>query len=143
MPELEYLVLADYVRQDAGMTHIMGAGLDTITIPQSQLPSAIPVGLVARITFSSRDEVGAEHTVSLAFHGPGDETLLAVAQGFRTPPPSPGIPEHWRTAASLVSRLLLPIPAHGNYRLQVEIDGDPRMSRSLDVRAIEPEQGQS
>ena len=33
MPDLEYLVLADYVRQDAGATHIMGAGIDTFGIP--------------------------------------------------------------------------------------------------------------
>ena len=30
MPELDYMVLADYVRQDNGVIHIMGAGMDTI-----------------------------------------------------------------------------------------------------------------
>lgn len=142
MPELEYLVLADYVRQDAGMTHIMGAGLDTIYVSQERLPVAVPVGIVARITFSSRDEVGAEHDLSLVFQGPGGD-LLTVSQRFPTPPPAPGIPEHWRTAANLVSRLALPIPAHGDYRLQIILDDDPRLSRSVDVRAIAPQPGQS
>jgi|SRR5450759_4391475 hypothetical protein len=142
MPELEYLVLADYVRQDAGMTHIMGAGLDTIYIPEERLPVAVPVGIVARITFSSRDEVGAEHSLSLVFQGPGGD-LLTASQRFPTPPPAPGIPEHWRTAANLVSRLALPIPSHGDYRLQIILDDDPRLSRSVDVRAIDPQPGQS
>jgi hypothetical protein len=138
MPELEYLVLADYVRQDAGMTHIMGAGIDTFFLPEERLPAAVPVGLVARITFDVRDQVGADHEINLIFQGSDGNNLLAANQRFQTPPPAPGVPEHWRTAASLVSRLALPIPGHGNYRLQVSIDDDPRMSRSLDVRAIAP-----
>lgn len=141
MPDLEYLVLADYVRQDAGATHIMGAGIDTFGIPAQQLPAAIPVGLVARITFSVRDQVGAEHEIRLVFQGP-DGDLLVISQPFRTPPPAAGVPEHWRTAVSLVSRLMLPFPRHGDYRLQVTLDDDPTLSRSLDVRAIEPLPGQ-
>ena len=137
MPELEYLVLADYVRQDAGMTHIMGAGIDTFFIPQEVLPVAVPVGLVARITFSSQDDVGAEHEISLVFQG-ADGDLLTASQRFPTPPQAPGVPEHWRTAASLISRLALPIPNHGDYRLRVTLDDDPRLSRSLDIRAIAP-----
>jgi uncharacterized protein YuzE len=44
MAEIEYLILADYVRQDAGMTHIMGAGLDTITLPQDRAVGVRDVG---------------------------------------------------------------------------------------------------
>jgi hypothetical protein len=84
MPEIDYVVLADYVRQDAGMTHIMGAGIDTFFVPEDQ-PVAVPVGIVARIAFSSRDEVGAEHVISLVFHGPDDEDLLTIGQRFLTP----------------------------------------------------------
>lgn len=142
VPDLEYLVLADYVRQDAGVTHIMGAGIDTFNIPAFQLPAAVPVGLVARITFSIRDEVGAEHVVSLMFQGPTGD-LLTASQRFPTPPPAPGVPEHWRTAISLVTRLALPFPSHGDYRLQVTLDDDPTLSRSLDIRAIDVRPGQS
>jgi len=136
MPEIDYVVLADYVRQDAGMTHIMGAGIDTIFVPEGQ-PVAVPVGIVARITFSSRDEVGAEHDISLVLQGSSGD-LLTIGQRFATPPPAPGVPEHWRTAVSIAFRLTLPIPSHGDYRLQVTLDDDPRLSRSVDVRAIAP-----
>ena len=104
MPQMEYLVLAEYVRQDAGMTHIMGAGIDTFTVPESRLPAGVPVGVVARMTFDVRDQVGAEHEVSLIFHGPGNTELLRLTQRLRTPPPAPGVPEHWRTAANLIFR---------------------------------------
>jgi len=138
MPELEYLVLAEYVRQDAGMTHIMAAGLDTFWVPEAALPVAVPVGLVARITFSSRDVVGAEHNIGFVFEGPGGQDLLTLNQRIPTPPPAPGVPEHWRRAANVIFRLALPLPAHGNYRVQISIDDDPRMSRSLDIRAVPP-----
>jgi len=141
MPEIDYVVLAEYVRQDAGMTHIMGAGIDTFFVPEGQ-PAVVPVGVVARITFSSRDEVGAEHDISLVFQGPGGD-LLTVSQRFPTPAPAANVPQHWRPAASIAFRIALPIPSHGDYRLQVTLDDDPRLSRSVDVRAIAPPAGQN
>ena len=144
MPQMEYLLLAEYIRQDAGMTHIMSAGLDTLAIPEGRLPAAAPVGVLAHITFDSRDQIGAEHEVSLIFHGPADTELLRLTQNVLTPPPAPGMPEHWRAGANLIFRVALPIPAYANdYRLEVIMDDDPRLSRSLDVRVIAPGQEQS
>jgi hypothetical protein len=143
MPELEYVVLADYVRQDAGMTHIMGAGIDTFYIPPEHLPLAVPVGLAARITFSSRDQVGEEHEINLVFQGPGGQELLTANQSSQTPPPPAGIPGHWPTAANVISRFALPIPSHGDYQLRVAIDDDPRLSRTINVRAIAPQAEQN
>ena len=36
MPELDYMVLADYVRQDGGSIHIMGAGVDTVAASRTR-----------------------------------------------------------------------------------------------------------
>lgn len=137
MPELDYVVLADYVRQDAGTIHIMAAGIDTFNLPATVLPAAVPVGIALRIMFSSRDQAGEEHSLSLEFSGPPGN-LLTARQRFHTPPPPPGVPDFWRTALGIVIRLALPIPSHGNYALQVMLDDDPRLSRRLDLRAIEP-----
>jgi hypothetical protein len=141
---MEYLVLAEYIRQDAGMTHIMSAGIDTFNVPDNRIPAGVPVGVLARITFDRRDEVGVEHEVSLIFHGPEDTELLRVTQRLPTPAPPPGVPEHWRTGANLIFRLALPLPGYGNdYRLEVIMDDDPRLSRSLDVRVVAPDTGQN
>lgn len=137
MPDIDYVVLAEYVRQDAGMTHIMGAGIDTFYIPGDQ-PVAVPVGVVARVSFSSRDEVGTEHEISLVFNGPDDETPLTISQRFPTPPQAEGVPGYWRPAISIAFRIALPFPRHGNYRLQVTVDDDPTLSRSVYVRAVAP-----
>jgi hypothetical protein len=137
VPELDYVVLADYVRQDAGTIHIMAAGIDTFNVPAAVLPAAVPVGIALRIMFSSQDPVGQMHSISLVFSGPPGD-LLTASQRFPTPPPPPGVPPHWRTAVGIAVKIALPIPSHGDYALQVMIDDDPFISRRLDLRAVEP-----
>jgi hypothetical protein len=141
MPELEYVMLADYVRQDVGTTHIMGAGIDTFVVPV--VPAGALAGVLVRLNFSSRDQVGSEHEARFVFRGPPGD-LLTVTQHFQTPPAAPGVPEHWRTGLNLVApRLVLPIPVYGDYRLEVSIDDDPRLTRGVDVRAVAPVPGQN
>jgi hypothetical protein len=138
MPELDYVILADYVRQDDGTMHIMAAGLDTIHIPAAVLPAAFQVGVAVRIMFSSQDSVGQEHKLSIEFSGPDGSQLLTAAQHFPTPAPPEGIPPTWRHAVGIAFRVPLPLPAHGEYELQLMLDDDPRLSRTLNLRAIEP-----
>lgn len=115
----------------------MGAGLDTVTLPESNLPIGYPVGVVARITFSTRDAVGEEHVLVVVFRRDADQ-LLIVRQVFQTPSPQPGVPEYWRTGLNIALRAMLPIPRLGNYQLEVTLDEDPTKSRTLDFRAIAP-----
>jgi len=84
MPALDYVLLADYVREDGGTIHIMAAGLDTFTIPAAALPAAVPVGLAARVTFSTQDPVGEMNQFIFTFAGP-DGSLLTATQHFETP----------------------------------------------------------
>ncbi len=137
MPQLDYVVLADYVRQDAGTIHIMAAGLDTFGVPAALLPTALPVGLAARVTFSSQEQVGSVNQLSLVYSGPSGD-LLTATQQFPTPAQAPGVPPHWRTALGIAVRLMLPIPVHGDYALQVMLNDDLELTRRLDLRAIEP-----
>ena len=139
MPEIDYVVLAEYVRQDAGMIHIMGAGIDTFHV--SQVPAAVQVGVAARISFGSTEVVGAEHRVDLVFQGP-DGPLMEAGHQLVTPPKPPDVPEHWRTAVGLVWRLPLPLPRYGDYSLELIIDNDSDLAKSIDVRAVLPGTGQ-
>jgi hypothetical protein len=134
MPELDYMVLADYVRQDAGTTHIMGAGIDTIT--SARVPAEVPVGIALRVTFDSLDEIGAQDQLTLIFQG-ADERLMQMAAPFVTPPPPPGVPEHWKTGVGMALRILLPVPSYGDYSLELLIDDEP--VKSIDLRAMPQE----
>lgn len=132
MPELDYIVLADYVRQDAGTIHIMGAGIDTVMAPT--VPAAQQFGIALRITFGTTEEVGASHQIKLAFQGP-DSRLLDLAAPFVTPAQPPGIPEHWRTGLGIALRVTVPLPSYGDYSLELDID-DGLITRSNDFRVI-------
>lgn len=132
MPELDYMVLADYVREDAGSIHIMSAGIDTIAAPV--VPTSQPVGIALRITFGTTEEVGAQHHLRLVFQGP-DQHLMEVTAPFLTPPRPHGVPEHWRTGLGLALRLALPLPGYGDYSLDLDID-DGEVTKSIDVRVV-------
>ena len=137
MPAIDYVVLAEYVREDGGTVHIMGAGADTFYV--ASVPTASPAGIAARISFDSTEQVGAEHKFSLIFQD-ADRHLLEMAGRFLTPPQLPGVPEHWRTAVGLALRLVLPLPQLGDYSLELIIDDDPNLAKSIDVRAVLPPQ---
>src|SRR5215472_13786350 len=98
MPELDYMVLADYVRQDGGVIHIMGAGVDTVIAPV--VPTVQPFGIALRVSFDSTEEPGEVHSVRVTFVGP-DSPVLTGTSSFVTPARQPGVPEHWRRAVGV------------------------------------------
>jgi hypothetical protein len=134
MPELDYMVLADYVRSDGGVIHIMGAGVDTIGAPA--VPAAQPLGVALRLSFSTTEEVGEQHLLAVTFQGPDNPVLTARAR-FVTPPPPPGVPEHWRPAIGIAMQMLVPLPGYGDYSCELDID-DGTITKSFDFRVIPP-----
>ncbi len=77
MPEIDHVVLAEYVRQDAGMTHITGAGVDTFYVPEGR-PMAVPVGnpAVCRISGISQ---------GVTFSHPAGTEVTDMPFGWRQP----------------------------------------------------------
>lgn len=137
--QLDYMVLADYVRQDGAVTHIMGAGVDTIYAPT--VPAVQPLGLALRISFDAGDEVGQQHIISLSYVGP-EQPVLSAHAPFITPPPPEGVPSHWRTGLGIALQILVPLPSHGDYSCEVAIDDATEITRSIDFRVIPPPQEQ-
>jgi hypothetical protein len=134
MPQLDYMVLADYVRQDAGVIHIMGAGVDTITHPV--VPAVQPLGVALRISFDTTEQAGEEHRLTVTFVGP-DQPVLGVSARFSTPPRPPGVPEHWRGALGIALQMPVPLPRYGDYSCELEID-DGAITKSIDFRVVPP-----
>jgi hypothetical protein len=136
MPTLDYMVIADYVRQDAsGSVHIMGAGVDTIGAPI--VPTVQPLGVALRMLFDSTEQVGAEHRLKLAFLTADGQRLLEAGAEFATPPQPPGVPPHWKTAAGVAIQIPVPLPGYGDYSFELDIDNGA-ITKSIDVRVVRP-----
>jgi hypothetical protein len=132
--QLDYMVLADYVRQDYGVVHIMGAGIDTIQA--AHLPSVQQLGVAMRISFDTADQVGQQHHVKVSFLGP-DHPVLTAEATFITPSQQPGVPEHWRTGLGVAFQIAVPLPSYGDYTCELAIDdGSDIDPRSIDFRVI-------
>src|SRR5262249_28393865 len=121
MLELDYMVLADYVRQDNGVTHIMGAGVDTVATVA--VPTVVNLGIAARMAFDTTEQPGDEATLKGSFIG-ADKPVLDLSTAFVTPPRRPDVPEHWKTPLVLALQLQVPLPQFGDYSCTLSIDGD-------------------
>jgi hypothetical protein len=137
MISLDYVVLGDYVRQDAGGIHIMGAGIDTITT--LVLPAAVSFGLAARLVIDTAEVAGTHHKLTLTFMGP-DGVLANLTGSFESPQRDDTLPVHWPAKLNLGLGANVVFPHYGEYSLEVSLDGQPL--KSLDLRVIPPAQGQ-
>jgi hypothetical protein len=133
MPELDYMVLADYVRQDGPIMHIMGAGVDTVFAPA--VPTVQPFGVAVRISFSTTEEPGERHLLKVTFIGP-DSPVLDASITFATPPRPQGVPEHWRTGLGIGMQIAVPLPRYGDYSCELDID-EGSITKAYEFRVIQ------
>lgn len=132
--QLDYMVLADYVRQDGGVLHILGAGIDTIAVVR--VPHVQPLGIALRISFDAGDPVGEQHQVKVTFMA-ADQIILIAQATFARPAPPEGIPVHWRTGAGVALQIPVLLPSEGDYTCEVVIDEAAVVEpKSTDFRVI-------
>ncbi len=132
MPELDYMVLADYVRQDNGVIHIMGAGVDTIAA--LAVPTARPLGVALRMSFDPTEQPGDSPNPKVSVIGP-DQPVLDVSAAFLTPPRPADVPEHWKTGLGVALQIAVPLPQYGDYSCELAIDGGS-ITKGYEFRVI-------
>jgi hypothetical protein len=134
MPELDFMVVADYVRTDAGVLNMVGAGFDTVHLPV--VPGVLVAGIGLRI-FLDVAEARDPHPFTLIFQN-ADGARLAEVSGVvgpvpaHAPEPPPGRP--YSVVLALNTRL--PIPAHGVYSLDLILDDRPVKTITLTTAPI-------
>jgi hypothetical protein len=117
------MIVADYVRTDVGVLHLVGAGFDTVRVPA--VPGLLTAGIGLRILLDVA-EARAPHPFTLIFQNE-DGGRLAEVTGVvgpvaeDTPPPPPGRP--YSVVLALNTRL--PIPDYGDYSLDFILDDSP------------------
>ncbi|WP_067471553.1 DUF6941 family protein [Actinomadura hibisca] len=131
MPELDYMVLADYVRIDNGIAHIIGANFDTIYA--SQLPSARTVHAALRFVASRDDVPGASHALQLIISSE-DRQIGSLTGTVVIPDRSPGTPVHWRTGLFIDMQIPLLMTTYGDYAIDLVLNGE--QLKSVDLRVV-------
>ncbi|MGH3119550.1 MAG: DUF6941 family protein [Streptosporangiaceae bacterium] len=133
MPELDFMVVADYVRTDAGVLHMVGAGFDTAHLPA--VPGILTAGVGLRLLLDVA-EAREPHPFTLIFQN-ADGARLAEIAGVvgpvpaGTPEPPPGRP--YSVVLALNTRL--PVPGYGDYSLDLVLDDQPVKTISLAMAA--------
>lgn len=132
MPELDYALLCEYVRTEAGIAHVIAAGIDTITA--ELVPTGRNVGLLANFRFT-RNECDRPHRIEVIFQGE-DGQHLARVEGIVTPTWNATLPVAWRQGAILGLNLGLPLPDYGEYALEI-MANDSHM-KTIQLRVVPP-----
>ena len=134
MPDLDYALLADYVRTEGGLAHIIGAGIDRIWAPQ--VPTGQNVALLARFRFA-RAECGRPHRLEVIFQD-ADGERLAQMDAVVEPEWPEGTPLGWGTPGLLGLNIGVPLPVYGTYSFEVMLNDSLMKSIPL---AVSPPEG--
>ena len=133
MPELDYMVLADYVRQDNGVIHIMGAGVDTVATPA--VPTAQPLGVALRMSFDTTEQPGESHQPEGIVHRPGQADSSMCPQRSSLPPGHQMFLNTGRPDLAWPSSSPCLLPQYGDYSCELDIDGGA-ITKAYEFRVI-------
>ena len=134
MPELDFAFLADHVRVEGGVAHVLAAGIDTITAPT--VPTGQNIGVHFRLGFT-RQECGRPHRIEIIFQDEDGRRLLQLANVV-TPEWTPTLPPHWRQGLAVGMNLGVPLPHYGLYSFELMVNDEARAT--LPLRVIPQEQ---
>lgn len=129
MPELDFMVVADYVRAEGGILHMIAAGIDALFVPV--VPMARPIGVGLRLLLDVA-EAQHPHRVELIYQDADGQRLDVVAGSVGPVQPNQPLPPPGRPyGIALALNLMLPVPKYGDYSLELLVDGEPKKSITL------------
>jgi hypothetical protein len=136
MPELDFMVVADYVRQDGGVLQMVGAGFDALIVPA--VPTVRPVGIGLRLLVDVA-EARQAHQVELIYQDADGQRLTELSITLGPAPPSQPLPPPGRPfGAPIAFNVMLPVPNYGDYSLDLLVNGEIKKSITLTaVRSLE------
>lgn len=131
VPTLDFAVIADYVRSDGGVAHVLGGGFDTIHAPS--VPVGRNIGIWARVLVA-RTECDREHDFEVIVQTEDGERVAEVAASFATEWPE-GHPVAWPVGMGIALNLGVPLPRFGLYGVEILVNDN--QLKSIPLRVIE------
>ena len=134
MPELDFMVVADYVRAEGGVLHMIAAGFDTMAVPT--VPAARAVGIGLRLLVDVA-EARSQHRVALIYLGTDGQRLAEISGTLGSiGPDQPLPPEGKPFVVPMAFNLTLPVPAYGDYSLELFVDDQQEAVKSITLTAV-------
>lgn len=134
MPELDFMVTADYVRAEGGVLHMIAAGFDTMWVPA--VPAARPIGVGLRLMVTTA-EAAHPHEVELIFQDADGQRVAQVNGRFDAVPPGQQRTQPGRPLGVVMAfNLMIPIPRYGDYSLVLLVDHNEK--KSITITAATP-----
>ena len=134
MPVLDYALLCDYVRLDAGAAHIIAANIDTLTA--STVPVPHNLGILA-VFLLAEDEIGAPHPFRVVARTEEGTELARINAEVRAGGPQAATLASWPHRASVGLNFEMLYPDYGVYAFDV-FSGD-ELAKTLLFRVIRPD----
>jgi hypothetical protein len=136
MPELDFMVTADFVRVEGGVLHMIAAGFDTLWVPTVPAARQVGIGLRLLVDVAEAREV---HSFTLLYEAADGQVLLRFNGGFGPVPPEQPLPPPGRpygVAAAL--NIPLPMPFYGDYSLELFLDDQAEAAKSITLTVAPP-----
>jgi hypothetical protein len=134
MPEVDFMILCDYVRPEGGIMHILGGGIDKIDL--GTFPAVHNIGIAIRLTMT-RAECGRTHEIELVFQDTDGRRMVGFSGSFNAIYPD-GVPPGWPAHGVIPINMGIPLPAAGMYSFELLIDGNAKKSLPLLVTHAAP-----
>jgi hypothetical protein len=133
MPELDFMIISDYVRAENGVLHMIAGGFDTITARAVPAARSIGIGLSLKLP---RREVAEHHTLRLVFHGTDGARLAEVGADLPARSEAPNVPPGREVGIVTALNMSLPLPAYGDYSLALLVDGNRK--KEIPIHVVPP-----
>lgn len=121
MPELDFMIISDYVRAENGALHMIAGGVDTITAQAVPVSRSIGIGLSLKLP---RRELAVHHTLRLIFHGTDGARIAEVGAELPARFEAPGVSAGRAVRVVTALNMSLPLPAYGDYSLELLVNGN-------------------
>jgi hypothetical protein len=126
MPQVDFALLCEEAVLIDGLLSVTNAGWDTLV---GEAPVRCQVTLAVGLSFSP-GECGRCHDVEIFVQGT-DGQRIAFGKGNTTPEVDPKAPLGWKVSCPFTINFPLVMPVHGEYSLELLVDGASLMSLQL------------
>lgn len=115
---VDWAIACRYCEIHDGLATIVGAGIDTWTVPE--FPAAIATAMVVRLAGA---DLPGEHQLSTVVHGPDMEPISGPVSATFTAGPNPAIEPGWESAVVIPTVVQFMAPEPGIFTITIGVDG--------------------